>query len=169
MEGAPRPVETARAAGPALEERKIARKNTYDGPDTLTVEAAEVPDAPTRVLDNPAAERLFGNTGMTLQWIGWDQRGQAFIAIDEGGVWWLAGEQRGPGGASVSLEGHITEIGPDYFLFSGDITILGAPDADRLCKGNKQWRFAVTQDRKYWRLREFEWCDGLTDYIDIYF
>ena len=24
-------------------------------------------------------------------------------------------------------------------------------------------------NRRYWRMREFEWCDRLTDYIDIYF
>ena len=29
------------------------------------------------------------------------------------------------------------------------------------------WVYA--DGRKYWRLRDFDWCDGLTDYIDIYF
>jgi hypothetical protein len=39
----------------------------------------------------------------------------------------------------------------------------------RRCEQTGEWRFAVTQNRKYWRLRQFEWCDYLTDYIDIYF
>ena len=29
--------------------------------------------------------------------------------------------------------------------------------------------FRVTQNRKYWRLQQMEVCDGLTDYVDIYF
>jgi len=27
----------------------------------------------------------------------------------------------------------------------------------------------VTQNRRYWRIRTFEWCDDLTDYVDVYF
>ncbi len=48
-------------------------------------------------------------------------------------------------------------------------TAPGTPDAGRRCEANKAWRFAVTQNRPWWRLREFEWSDGLTDYVDIYF
>ena len=39
----------------------------------------------------------------------------------------------------------------------------------RICEKTKDWHFAITQGRPYYRLREFEWCDGLTDYIDLYF
>jgi hypothetical protein len=46
----------------------------------------------------------------------------------------------------------ITEIGDDYFLLNGRITIGDTPDAGRSC----------------YRLREFERCDYLTDYADIY-
>ena len=49
------------------------------------------------------------------------------------------------------------------------IRIADAPDPGRMCEATKSWHFAVTQNRRYYRLREFEWCDGLTDYIDIYF
>ena len=63
----------------------------------------------------------------------------------------------------------MTEIGADYFVFDGTIRIADTPDAGRRCEADKVWHFAVTQNRPYWRLREFEWCDGLTDYIDIYF
>jgi hypothetical protein len=34
---------------------------------------------------------------------------------------------------------------------------------------DKAWHFAVMQNRPYWRLREFDWCEDLTDYVDIYF
>ncbi len=154
---------------PALRELQIVRSNLAEAPSTLTVEAAEVPSEPTRILDHAAAERLFGNSGLTLQWIGWEERGRVWIAVDEDGQWLLTGEQRGEDGSRLSLEGFITEIGSDYFTYSGTVKILGSPDAERFCNTTKEWRFAVTQNRKYWRLREFEWCDDLTDYIDIYF
>ncbi len=154
---------------PALSERVILRKNIAEGPSVITVEADEIPETPTKISDEAAAERLFGNSGITLQWITWDQRGPVFIAVDEDGVWWLTAEQKGEGGSGLKLEGHISEIGADYFLFQGEIKIIGSPGRERFCRGNKEWRFAITQNRKYWRLREFEWCDRLTDYIDIYF
>ena len=73
----------------------------------------------------------------------------------------------GPG--RLWLDGDVTEIGADYFTFEGTIRISDTPDAGRACEKSKTWHFAVTQNRRYWRLREFEWCDGLTDYVDIYF
>ncbi|MEO0463089.1 MAG: hypothetical protein AAF127_08150 [Pseudomonadota bacterium] len=156
---------------PALELRELTlvHSNEPEAPSTITVEAAEVPPSATRILDPLAALRLFNNEGVTLQWIGWEKRGRAWIAIDEDGHWLLTAEQRDPKGARLDLEGFITEIGSDYFLYSGTIKILGAPDEERLCNTTKDWRFAITQNRSYYRLREFEWCDGLTDYIDIYF
>ncbi|MEP2735649.1 MAG: hypothetical protein ABJP34_05065 [Erythrobacter sp.] len=166
----PAPVVIAKApTTPATIERQITRSNMADAPKFLTVSAEEIPAVPTRILHRASAERLFGNSGLTLQWIDWDKRGQVWIAVDEEGVWWLTGSQIGEAGVSVELGGLITEIGADYFILDGEITIDSAPDAGRFCDANKQWRFAVTQNRKYWRLREFEWCDGLTDYIDIYF
>ena len=87
-----------------------------------------------------------------------------------GGEVRLAGSQTGPAGQKLSIAGRVAEIGPDYFIFDGRIAIVGTPDAGRRCVGERaDWRFAVTQGRKYWRLRQFEWCDGLTDYVDIYF
>lgn len=110
------------------------------------------------------------NTGLTLQWIGWEERGNARIIVSESGTWHLVASQSEPQqSALLQLDGEVTEIGSDYFLFDGSITIVNTPDAGRFCQQDKLWRFAITQDRQYWRLREFEWCDGLTDYIDIYF
>ena len=125
--------------------------------------------APTRVLSAKDADRLRNNQGMTLQWITWDKRSPVLVEVDERGVWMLTSEIRGDDGGALKVEGYITEIGRDYFLLDGEITIMGTPQASRFCDVNKSWRFAVTQNRKYYRLREFEWCDRLTDYIDIYF
>lgn len=124
---------------------------------------------PTRILDPEMAENLKQNQGITLQWINWDQRGSAFVS-DKDGAWTLRASQSEIGGpGSLFLDGRIVEIGSDYFLFDGVVQIRDTPDAARHCEKRDIWRFAVTQNRPYWRIRTFEWCDYLTDYIDIYF
>ncbi len=106
---------------------------------------------------------------MTLQWISWDRRG-SFRAWDDDGTIRVSGAQDQQGGPGrLALSGVVREIGADYFVLDGTISITDTPDIGRQCTANKQWRFAITQNRAYWRLREFEWCDGLTDYVDIYF
>ena len=122
----------------------------------------------TRVLDRDALGRLLANKGVTLQWISWDQRGTANARMVGDEVLLTAAQAKSRAGR-LFLDGRVTEIGADYFTFRGTIRIEDAPDAGRRCEATKDWRFAVTQNRPYWRLREFEWCDGLTDYVDIYF
>ena len=92
-----------------------------------------------------------------------------WVAVAQSGHWSLLAGQKDKDGGTLDLEGFITEIGADYFVFQGTVKIIGAPDEERLCNVTKAWRFEVTQNRSYYRLREFEWCDGLTDYIDLYF
>lgn len=131
--------------------------------------APALADTPTRVLAPSAAQRLLHNKGLTLQWIDWNTRGRATVSR-AGGVWTLRGAQSERGGPGrLELDGTISEIGSDYFIFEGRIRIAETPDKGRLCEQTKTWRFAITQRRKYYRLREFEWCDGLTDYIDVHF
>ena len=116
------------------------------------------------------AERLRANKGLTLQWIDWNRRGTATVTVRDNGEWHLAGSQRARDGKGrLTLDGVVTEVGRDYFVFDGTISITDTPDAGRKCSADKVWQFGITQRRSYWRLREFEWCDGLTDYIDIYF
>ncbi|MFM7404093.1 MAG: hypothetical protein ACKO1N_08385 [Erythrobacter sp.] len=119
------------------------------------------------------ADRLRGLDGVTLQWISFDRRdnarGDASVTIDEAGVWRLYAMQTGSNAAKMVVDGAITEIGADYFELAGTVTILNTPDEGRTCERNGTWRFAVTQNRKCYRLRQFEWCDYLTDYIDLYF
>ena len=128
------------------------------------------PGADGPLLDAGTLERLAGNSGITLQWISWEDRGVAMVRSLPDGTVRLSGGQIDPKGAgTLWLDGEVVEAGPDYFVLDGLIRISETPDAGRVCQANKQWRFAITQNRKYYRLREFEWCDGLTDYIDIYF
>lgn len=123
----------------------------------------------TVVFDRAEADKLLGAAGTTLQWIGWDRRGPV-EAREENGLIRLRGSQAEAGGSGLLFfDGVVREIGADYFIFDGTIRITDTPEPGRHCEADKLWHFAVTQNRPYWRLREFEWCDGLTDYVDIYF
>lgn len=131
--------------------------------------APAYPGEKTRILSTKDADRLRANHGVTLQWIDWDRRGSVFID-DADALWTLRASQSEAGGPGrLFLEGRILEIGEGYFTFDGLIRIADTPDAGRSCEENKTWHFAITQNRPYYRLREFEWCDYLTDYVDIYF
>ena len=135
----------------------------------LALIGASAPPPATRVLDAAAAQRLRANKGVTLQWIDWNTRGSAHVGIARG-VWTLRAAQAEAGGPGrLFLDGRVTEIGRDYFLFDGVVKITDTPDRGRTCEKRDTWRFAVTQNRRYWRIRTFEWCDRLTDYVDIYF
>ena len=124
---------------------------------------------PTLVNDQATLEKILGNSGLTLQWIGWEKRG--FINPSwSGKTLYLNGRQddeNGPG--SLVIDGIVTQVEKDNFVFEGSIIIQNTPDDGRNCVKNGKSNFAITQGRKYFRMREFEYCDGLTDYIDIYF
>ena len=120
------------------------------------------------VRDPAAAERLLSNKGITLQWIGWNLRGTAHARWENNQLL-LTGAQAKSGGGRLFIDGRVIAINQNDFIFRGTIRIEDTPDAGRRCEMTKDWHFAVTHSRPYWRLREFEWCDGLTDYIDIYF
>ena len=144
------------------------------GCTTVSARPAPSPEAPTsagiqtRILDKSALARLLANKGVTLQWLDWNTRGTANVRW-QGDTLRLTAAQAKSEAGRLFLDGVIEEVGRDYFTFRGTIRIEDTPDAGRRCEATKSWHFAVTQNRPYWRLREFEWCDGLTDYIDIYF
>ena len=148
------------AAAPA-EARSVTQRPAHS--------ADNVRSARTIVRNRAALQRLRSNSGMTLQWISWDRRGRARATTRTNGMVWLEGEQRGANGASLRLSGAVREIGSNYFTFDGTITMLNTPDPGRRCIRNGPMTFRVTQNRRYWRLQQMEVCDGLTDYVDIYF
>ncbi|MDN3646500.1 hypothetical protein QWY75_09855 [Pontixanthobacter aestiaquae] len=141
-----------------------------------------IASAPHAIADEPIAsedgsatgqsertlQRLRANSGITLQWIGWDYRGQMMLREQGDTVHLSGGQIDQSGGGTLWLDGEVVSSGDEHFIFEGLIRIANTPDDGRICQDTKRWRFAITQNRKYYRLREFEWCDGLTDYIDIY-
>lgn len=123
----------------------------------------------TEVDDADMLERLRRNSGITLQWISFDAPERGHVRVgDAGGFVHLSGAQRN-GEASVELDGDVTRIERDRFFLRGRIAIRNAPDPGRECLRDGEFEFRITQNRRYWRLQQMEQCDGLTDYVDIYF
>jgi hypothetical protein len=123
----------------------------------------------TEVRDQAALERLRANSGLTLQWIDWNRRGLLEVS-QRGDVVHIMGSQSAPDGKGrLEVEGDILSIDATHFILRGRIAITDTPDLGRRCVKEGDSEFAITQGRKYWRMREFEYCDQLTDYVDIYF
>ncbi|HEV7660953.1 MAG TPA: hypothetical protein VGO55_14030 [Allosphingosinicella sp.] len=134
--------------------------------------AAQIPPPEgTIVNDRAALQRLRRNSGITLQWISFEtsRRGHV-VATMRGGLLHLSGSQAERGGPGrLTLDGDVLRVDPHSFTFQGRIVIAGAPDPSRNCVRDGTYEFRVTQRRRYWRLQDFEACDGLADYVDIYF
>lgn len=123
----------------------------------------------TIINDRTAFQRLLGNGGVTLQWIGWETRGN-LVADYSTDLLRLQGGQSTPDGkGKLTIDGVVTRIDASAFTFVGRIDITDTPDIGRHCVREGEMTFRVTQNRKYWRLQQMEVCDGLTDYVDIYF
>lgn len=156
---------SAAAQGTPPEGQEVHPPEFYQDPDSNPPRAM-----PTKVISPADLIRLINNTGMSLQWMSGQPRGQVRVLVGlDDGEWRIIGTHGGPGDSYVGVDGVISEVGDDYFILNGDVTIRNTPDPGRVCSASGQWRFAITQNRKYYRLRHFEWCDGLTDYIDIHF
>jgi hypothetical protein len=138
-------------------------------PDVAAAAAEPATAGRTFVRDPAALARLRRNSGITLQWIDWDHRGRVTVSEARGLVH-LRGSQARPGGTGrLELEGDVVEIGAGSFTFRGRIAITDTPDPGRNCLRDGTYEFRITGRRRYWRLQEMEMCDGLTDYVDIYF
>ena len=125
----------------------------------------------TIVNDSAALNRLRHNSGITLQWISFGQPGRGHVVVTErNGLVHLRGSQTQRAGAGrVDLDGDVLSISARSFTFRGRIMIENAPDPDRECLREGTYEFRATGTRRYWRLQNIEACDGLADYVDIYF
>ena len=125
----------------------------------------------TVVNDAKAKAMLLGRHKLSLQWISWDYFGQANVS-NKSGVLYLKGEQKARNGNDyVKIDGVITSIDAKEFVFDGAITMRISHIADgKPCERTGEMTFLITGKRKYWRLQEMDNpCDGVTDYVDIYF
>ena len=118
-----------------------------------------------------AKTMLLGRHKVSLQWISWDYFGAANVT-QKSGVYYLKGEQKQRKGTDfVKIDGVITQIDAKEFKFNGSITTqVSHINNGETCERTGEMTFKITGTRKYWRLQEMNNpCDGVTDYVDIYF
>lgn len=127
----------------------------------------------TVIKDAKAKQMLLGRHMVALQWISWDYFGRANVT-QKGGVYYLKGEQKGRGenaGDLLTIDGVITQIDAKEFKFNGTIiTKVSHNNGGEPCERRGDMTFRITGKRKYWRLQEMDSpCEGITDYVDIFF
>ncbi|MFN4025378.1 MAG: hypothetical protein ACK4MQ_11130 [Hyphomonas sp.] len=124
-------------------------------------------------LDREFVEALKNNSGITLQWIKTERRGELIVTESADGIVSMSGKQISDDGQeTLSLAGQVVLNTPAAFVMLGTIDISltryreeGTP----LCRREGAFTFRRTGERKYWRLLEkHRHCDYGTDYIDIY-
>ena len=125
----------------------------------------------TQINDVKAKNMLLGRHSLSLQWISWDYFGSATVT-NRRGVFYLKGKQKSRKDSDfVELDGVITEINEENFIFNGTVTMqISHINNGQPCERTGEMTFAITGKRKYWRLQEMDSpCDTTTDYVDIYF
>lgn len=124
----------------------------------------------TEVVDRAALDRLRRNSGISLQWIAWDNsRGRVRVVEVDGLVRLQGSQQQRNGPGRLEIDGVVTRIEATSFVFQGRVTMRQAPQDRAECLRDGRLTFRVTGTRRYWRMQEMEACGGLTDYVDIYF
>jgi TIR domain len=154
---------------PAFPDEAHTLRPRPPAPAPAPPQAAASPSKPTQILDAAAVRRLKASRGIAVQWISWDYLGRLNVT-DSDGIIHLEGsqiEQKGPG--RLELSGDVVSIDRDSFTFKGRINILQAPGDRAECRRDGVFEFRITGSRHYWRLQQMEACDGLTDYVDIFF
>jgi hypothetical protein len=125
----------------------------------------------TVVSDAKARAALIGRHKLSLQWISWDYFGAASV-VNRDGVLHLKGEQKSRENSDfVKIDGVIVSIDEKEFVFDGTIvTQISHIAGGEPCERTGEMTFRITGKRRYWRLQEMtNPCDGVTDYVDIYF
>ncbi len=114
-----------------------------------------------------------GKHGISLQWISWDQLGEAEIKSLSNGTYHIAGEQTNPKNDDyLKIEGTLEPISKNELKFVGTvITQSESVNNGKPCSKDGEQLFLSTKNRKYWRMQNMENCEGgmVVDYVDIYF
>ena len=119
------------------------------------------------------AQTFRGNHRIALQWISWDYFGQIRTTQQNGdGSWPISGGQQSRTNSDyLRVDGTIFQLDTNLLIFQGTIvTRIGHIAGGQPCIRNGNFEFVQSGNRRYWRLKQMRNpCDGVTDYIDIFF
>ncbi|MBD1422871.1 hypothetical protein [Sphingobacterium chuzhouense] len=114
-----------------------------------------------------------GVHNLSLQWISWEEMGEAEIKYLGDNVYNIEGEQQSSANSDyLKLKGTLEPISENELIFDGIVEhqITHLNQGQPCVKKGKQI-FKSTKNRRYWRMQDMQNCEGgsVTDYIDIYF
>lgn len=122
---------------------------------------------------NSIIENISGNHLLSLQWISWEDFGDAIITpTKEIHVYKIDGTQKSKENTDyLKIKGTLTVLNEKHLVFNGTIeTSISHINNGQPCVRDGKFNFKVTGQRKYWRLQEMlSPCSDVTDYVDIYF
>ena len=121
-------------------------------------------------------DKLIGRHKLSLQWISWTYFGYIDFVKTDLNTYSISGYQDGNkskgecDGCYLKINGVINKITDKELQFTGRIESSVNHIQNGLpCIKEGNYTFKSTQGRKYWRLQEMDGCEGVTDYVDIYF
>lgn len=168
-------VETPSAA-PSLLNTEVNLANNQLVADAATEPVSAQPNTKVEEsADQLTPGALAGKHALTIQWISWDKPGEITFTSIGNDKYEVEGSQMGEKSGEcpdcyLKIKGVVTEITPKKLEFTGIIksSIYHIQDGE-VCTKEGTFDFLSTQDRKYWRCQKMDGCDGVTDYVDIYF
>ncbi|MGO1242945.1 MAG: hypothetical protein ACTJHT_08650 [Sphingobacterium sp.] len=158
--------------------------------DSLEIPVEETPtvideiDSQVLAQDSIVPEKAHSNTvtpfkiregkhNISLQWISWDNLGEAEIKSFENNTYRIDGEQTDPkNGDYLKIHGTLEPISEKELKFVGTVATKSASvNRGEPCVKEGEQQFLSTKNRKYWRMQDMENCEGgmVVDYVDIYF
>lgn len=145
---------------------KALRSEINDGSDSLKISNQSL----------ESGNELAGRHNLTLQWISWEERGSIVFSSIGKDKYKVEGYQDGKKSKNkctscyLKIEGIIEKISIENLKFTGKIeSSVNFIDSGKPCIKEGTFNFVAKGNRKYWRCQDMEGCDGVTDYIDIYF
>lgn len=125
---------------------------------------------------------MLGKHLFSSQWISWDNFGKVVITkTKKSNVYNISGIQDGTicsddengrrNGDYLKIQGTITVKNKSEFVFNGKIVLkIYYLNNGQPCIREGEYHFLATEGRRYWRMQEMNNpCDGVCDYVDIYF
>ena len=117
--------------------------------------------------------KILGRHPLSLQWISWDYYGSCNITKEKDGTLKCVGEQlsKEAPGDYVRLDGTVEIVDKDHLKFTGTIAIrVNYNNNGQECLREGTFDFVTKPGRKYWRLQQQDNpCEGIVDYVDIYY
>jgi len=112
-----------------------------------------------------------GKHPITLQWIGWNDPGEATLEPLSDGSYQIAGRQANDQREYLNITGVIKRVSDRELEFDGTVeTHVNYNNGGRPCIKTGKQKFLRTGKRIYYRMQDMDNCEGgrVVDYIDIY-